>query len=79
MPKRTVCVQFGVGESMLGGEGVCLLGGGGGREGDTCVIWSDNICKKLGSAVQFERVDIPAHAGTAHKGFLQKRLEEDIC
>ena len=28
---------------------------------------------------QFQRVDIPAHARTAHKGFLQKRLEEDLC
>ena len=25
---------------------------------------------------QHQRVDIPAHAGTAHKGLLQKRLEE---
>ena len=28
---------------------------------------------------QSERVDIPAHARTAHKGFLQKRLEGDLC
>ena len=28
---------------------------------------------------QHRRVDIPAHARTAHKGLLQKRLEEDLC
>ena len=28
---------------------------------------------------QHQRVDIPAHARTAHKGLLQKRLEEDLC
>ena len=28
---------------------------------------------------QHQRVDIPAHARTAHKGLLQKRLEENIC
>ena len=28
---------------------------------------------------QHERVDIPAHARTAHKGLLQKRLGEDLC
>ena len=28
---------------------------------------------------QHEKVDIPAHARTAHKGLLQKRLEEDLC
>ena len=27
---------------------------------------------------QHQRVDIPAHARTAHNGFLQKRLEEDL-
>ena len=27
---------------------------------------------------QPQRVDIPAHARTAHKGLLQKRLEEDL-
>ena len=26
-----------------------------------------------------QRVDIPAHARTAHKGLLHKRLEEDLC
>ena len=26
-----------------------------------------------------QRVDIPAYARTAHKGLLQKRLEEDLC
>ena len=26
-----------------------------------------------------QKVDIPAHARTAHKGVLQKRLEEDLC
>ena len=26
-----------------------------------------------------QRVDIPAHARTAHKDLLQKRLEEDLC
>ena len=26
-----------------------------------------------------QRVDIPAHARTANKGLLQKRLEEDLC
>ena len=26
-----------------------------------------------------QRLDIPAHARTAHKGLLQKRLEEDFC
>ena len=26
-----------------------------------------------------QRVDIPARARTAHKGLLQKRLEEDLC
>ena len=26
-----------------------------------------------------QRVDIPAHARTVHKGLLQKRLEEDLC
>ena len=30
-------------------------------------------------AVQCERVDIPAHARTAHKGRLQKTLEKDLC
>ena len=30
-------------------------------------------------AERHQRVDIPAHARTAHKGFLQKRLEEDLC
>ena len=28
---------------------------------------------------QHQRVDIPAPARTAHKGLLQKRLEEDLC
>ena len=28
---------------------------------------------------QHQRVDIPAHARTAHKGLLQKSLEEDLC
>ena len=28
---------------------------------------------------QHQRVEIPAHASTAHKGLLQKRLEEDLC
>ena len=28
---------------------------------------------------QHQRVDIPAYARTAHKGLLQKRLEEDLC
>ena len=28
---------------------------------------------------QHQRVDIPADATTAHKGLLQKRLEEDLC
>ena len=28
---------------------------------------------------QHQRVDIPAHARTAHKNLLQKRLEEDLC
>ena len=28
---------------------------------------------------QHQRVDIPAHARFAHKGLLQKRLEEDLC
>ena len=28
---------------------------------------------------QRQRVDIPAHARTAHKGLLQKRLEEGLC
>ena len=27
---------------------------------------------------QHQRVDIPAHAGAAHKGLLQKRLEEEL-
>ena len=26
-----------------------------------------------------QRVDISAHARSAHKGLLQKRLEEDLC
>ena len=26
-----------------------------------------------------QRVDIPAHARTVHKGLLQKRLEDDLC
>ena len=28
---------------------------------------------------QHQRVDIPASARTAHKGLLQKGLEEDLC
>ena len=28
---------------------------------------------------QHQRVDIPASARAAHKGLLQKRLEEDLC
>ena len=28
---------------------------------------------------QRQSVDIPAHSRTAHKGLLQKRLEEDLC
>ena len=28
---------------------------------------------------QHQRVDVPAHARTAHKGLLQKRLEENLC
>ena len=28
---------------------------------------------------QHQRVDIPAHARTAHKDLLQQRLEEDLC
>ena len=28
---------------------------------------------------QHQRVDILALSGTAHKGLLQKRLEEDLC
>ena len=28
---------------------------------------------------QHQRVDIPVHARTAHKGLLHKRLEEDLC
>ena len=27
----------------------------------------------------YQRVDIPAHCTAAHKGLLQKRLEEDLC
>ena len=27
---------------------------------------------------QYQRVELPAHARTAHKGLLQKRLEEDL-
>ena len=28
---------------------------------------------------QHQRVDIPAHARTTHKGLLQERLKEDLC
>ena len=28
---------------------------------------------------QHQRVDVPAHGGSAHKGLLQNRLEEDLC
>ena len=28
---------------------------------------------------QHQRVDVPAYARTAHKGLLQKSLEEDLC
>ena len=28
---------------------------------------------------QHQRLDIPAHARTAHNSLLQKRLEEDLC
>ena len=28
---------------------------------------------------QHQRVDFPVHAKTAHKGLLQKRMEEDLC
>ena len=28
---------------------------------------------------QHQKVDIPANAKTAHKGLLQKRLEESLC
>ena len=28
---------------------------------------------------QHQRVDIRAHASAAHKGLLQKTLEEDLC
>ena len=28
---------------------------------------------------QYQRADIPAHARAAHKGLLQRRLEEDLC
>ena len=28
---------------------------------------------------QQQRVDIPVQARTAHKGLLQKRLEDDLC
>ena len=28
---------------------------------------------------QHQRVDISAHAGSAHKGLLQKTPEEDLC
>ena len=28
---------------------------------------------------QYQRVDIPVLARTAHKGLLQKRLEENLC
>ena len=28
---------------------------------------------------QHPKVDFPAHARTAHKGLLQKRLEEGLC
>ena len=28
---------------------------------------------------QRQRVDVPIHARTAHDGFPQKRLEEDLC
>ena len=28
---------------------------------------------------QHQKADIPAYARTAHKGLLQKRLEEDLC
>ena len=28
---------------------------------------------------QHQRMGIPAHARTAYKGFLQKRLEDDLC
>ena len=39
-------------------------------------------CQGLAEEVldgQHQRVDIPAHARTAHKGILQKILEEDLC
>ena len=32
-----------------------------------------------GNAGWTSRADIPAHTRTAHKGLLQKRLEEDLC
>ena len=41
---------------------------GGRRRGRQRKSWMDNV-----------RVDIPAHARTAHNGLLQKRLEEDLC
>ena len=56
-----------------------------------CSITNDqgtcNILQSGGVAVvrevsgdgQHQRVDIPVHARTAHKGPLLKRLEEDLC
>ena len=39
----------------------------------------DSVIGRGNTGWTHQRVDIPAHARTAHKGLLQKRLEEDIC
>ena len=46
-----------------------------GHFGGWLMLWSAE--KMLDG--QLERVDISAHARTAHTGLLQKRLEEDLC
>ena len=53
---------------------------------ESCVL-DENQCSRSSKGMlqdemlygQGQRLDIPAHARAAHKGLLQKRLEEDLC
>ena len=47
-----------------------------GHLGGWMIMWS---AEEMLAGRQHQRVDIPVYARTAHKGFLQKRQEEDLC
>ena len=49
------------------------------RDGNLHAEWATPWSAEEMLDGQHQRVDISAHTRTAHKGLLQKRLEEDFC